>query len=201
MKNYLCLNGNKIELTPEQVKSLTGEMKESGYDVSLDESREIARVGKYEFIVLKRTESYVWLLLKGSLGDMRFGETNDFRTSDIKRRSEEFAGELASIIGAASIVEHTVDLTSDDGLKDYGSTTARVSLLTADMYREHVYMIDKYKLDDWWWLATPFSTPTHGYEKPVKCVAPSGCIINYYYGDYFCGVRPFCILKSDIFVS
>ena len=199
MKNYLCLNGKKIELTPEQVKSLAGE---SGYDVSLDESGEIARVGKYEFIVLKRTESYLWLLLKGSLGDMRFGETNDFRTSDIKRRLEEFAGELASIIGAESIVEHTVDLTSDDGLKDYGSTTARVSLLTADMYREHVYMIDKYKLGDWWWLATPFSAPTHGYEKSVKCVAPSGCIgDNISSGYYFCGVRPFCILKSDIFVS
>ena len=201
MKNYLCLNGRKIELTPEQVKSLTGEMKESGYDVSLDESGEIARVGKYEFIVLKRTESYVWLLLKGSLGDMRFGETNDFRTSDIKRRLEEFAGELASIIGAESIVEHTVDLTSDDGLKDYGTTTARVSLLTADMYREHVYMIDKYKLDDWWWLATPFSTLTHGYDKTVKCVAPSGCINNDSGSRGLYGVRPFCILKSDIFVS
>ena len=201
MKNYLCLNGKKIELTPEQVKSLTGEMKESGYDVSLDESGEIAGVGKYEFIVLKRTESYVWLLLKGSLGDMRFGETNDFKTSDIKRRLEEFAGELASIIGAESIVEHTVDLTSDDGLKDYGTATARVSLLTADMYREHVYMIDKYKLDDWWWLATPFSTPTHGYDKTVKCVAPSGYIINFINSNNYYGVRPFCILKSDIFVS
>ena len=198
MKNYLCLNGKKIELTPEQVHALTGE---SGYDVSLDESGEIARVGKYEFIVLKRTESYVWLLLKGSLGDMRFGETNDFRASDIKRRLDEFADEIASIIGAENIVEHTVDLTSDDGLNDYGSTTARVSLLTADMYREHVYTIDKYKLDDWWWLATPFSTPAHGYEKAVKCVAPSGCIGGNDSGINSCGVRPFCILKSDIFVS
>lgn len=50
MKNYLCLNGKKIELTPEQVHALTGE---SGYDVSLDESGEIARVGKYEFIMVR----------------------------------------------------------------------------------------------------------------------------------------------------
>ncbi|MBE6547945.1 MAG: hypothetical protein E7667_03580 [Ruminococcaceae bacterium] len=201
MKNYLCLNGKKIELTPEQVKSLIGEMKEGGYDVSLDESGEVARIGKYEFIVLRRTKDDVQLLLKGSLGDMRFGENNDFRASDIKHRLDEFADELASIIGAESIVEHTVDLTSDDGLKDYGSTTARVSLLTADMYREHVYMIDKYKLDDWWWLATPFSTPTHGYKMAVKCVAPSGYFNNYNYGNNDFGVRPFCILKSDIFVS
>lgn len=201
MKNYLCLNGKKIELTPEQVKSLTGEMKESGYDISLDESGEIARVGKYEFIVLKRTDETVHLLLKGSLGDMRFGETNDFRTSDIKRRLEEFADELVSIIGAESVVEHTVDLTSDDGLKDYGGTTARVSLLTADMYREHVYTIDKYKLDDWWWLATPFSTPTHGYKTAIKCVAPSGYVYNGNFGYSNFGVHPFCILKSDIFVS
>lgn len=198
MKNYLCLNGKKIELTPEQVQSLVGE---SGYDVSLDESGEIARIGKYEFIVLKHTDEGVHLLLKTSLGDMSFGDTNDFRTSDIKRRLEEFADELASIIGAENIVEHTVDLTADDGLKDYGTTTARVSLLTADMYREHVYTIDKYKLDDWWWLVTPFSTLTHGYERAVKCVAPSGYFDNYGDCNYYYGVRPFWILKSDIFVS
>ena len=199
MKNYLCLNGKKIELTPEQVQSLTGD---SGYDVSLDESGEIARVGEYEFIILKHTDECVHLLLKNSLGDMRFGDTSDFRTSDIKRRLEEFADELASIIGAENIVEHTVDLTSDDGLKDYGSTTARVSLLTADMYREHLYTIDKYKIDDWWWLVTPFSTPAHGYEKALKCVAPSGYVYYYYYCDgHYGGVRPFWILKSDIFVS
>ena len=198
MKNYLCLNGKKIELTPEQVQSLTGD---SGYDVSLDESGEIARVGEYEFIILKHTDECVHLLLKNSLGDMRFGDTSDFRTSDIKRRLEEFADELASIIGAENIVEHTVDLTSDDGLKDYGSTTARVSLLTADMYREHLYTIDKYKIDDWWWLVTPFSTPAHGYEKALKCVAPSGCVDDDYISIYYCGVRPFWILKSDIFVS
>ena len=198
MKNYLCLNGKKIELTPEQVQFLT---RESCYDVSLSEGGEVATIGKYEFIVLKSTDEGVHLLLKNSLGDMRFGDTNDFRTSDIKRRLDEFAGELASIIGAENIVEHTVDLTSDDGLKDYGGTTARVSLLTADMYREHVYMIDKYKLDDWWWLATPFSTLTHGYDKTVKCVAPSGGVGNLNGSDYDCGVRPFCILKSDIFVS
>ena len=198
MKNYLCINGKKIELTPEQIKSLTGG---SGSDVALSEDGELARIGEHEFIVLKRTETDVHLLLKGSLGDMTFGNTSDFRTSDIKCRLDEFADELASIIGAENIVEHTVDLTSDDGLKDYGSTTARVSLLTADMYREHVYTIDKYKLDDWWWLATPFSTPTHGYEKVVKCVAPSGFIYYYNNSYYVYGVRPFCILKSDIFVS
>ena len=198
MKNYLCLNGRKIELTPEQIKSLTGG---SGSDVALSEDGLLARIGEHEFIVLNRTDETVHLLLKGSLEDMVFGNTNDFRTSDIKRRLEEFAGELASIIGAESIVEHTVDLTSDDGLKDYGSTTARVSLLTADMYREHVYMIDKYKLDDWWWLATPFSTLTHGYKTAIKCVAPSGFIYDCNYGNFNCGVRPFCILKSDIFVS
>lgn len=198
MKNYLCINGKKIELTAEQIKELTNG---SGYDVALSEDGQLARIGEHKFIVLKRTDETVHLLLKDSLGDMVFGSTNDFRTSDIKCRLDEFAEELASIIGAENIVEHTVDLTSDDGLKDYGVTTARVSLLTADMYREHVYTIDKYKLDEWWWLATPFSTPTHGYEKAVKCVAPSGCICNFNDGNIGYGVRPFCILKSDIFVS
>ena len=53
---------------------------------------------------------------------------------------------------------------------------------------------------EWWWLCTPWSTKSNGYESSVAVVAPGG---NIY--DNFCrnllGVRPVCILKSDIFES
>ena len=94
-----------------------------------------------------------------------------------------------------------VDLTSDDGLKDYGKVERRAASLTAEQYRKYVAVLDRHKPDAWWWLATPHSTATHGNEDWVKCVSPSGGI---HYGHYFYGfngVRPFCILKSSIFVS
>ena len=71
----------------------------------------------------------------------------------------------------------------------------------AELYRRYVEILDKHKIKKWWWLATPFSTPKHDGASWVKCVAPSGCInISLYYA-YDGGVRPFCILKSNIFVS
>lgn len=197
MKNYLCINGKTIELTEEQVKILA---KDTETKISIE--NDTFKVGKYEFIVLKKDdEGAVHALLKNSLYDSEFGENNnDFRESIVKKKLEEFADEIEKILGKGALLEHTVDLTADDGLKDYGTTTSKMSLLTADMYREHVYKIDEHKLDDWWWLATPCSTKTHDWNTAVKCVAPSGNIGINIYGDDF-GVRPFCIFNSNIFVS
>ena len=198
--NYLCLNGNKIELTAEQVakikESIACKTKLASKAIG-----DIVTIGDIEFIVLEHSKETTALLMKDSLaeGEM-FGDNTDFKTSNVKKILDKFADDLAKTVGEENIIEHTVDLTSNDGLKDYGTVRTKASLLTSDLYRRYVETIDKHKLDKWWWLATPYSTPTHGYEKYVMCVAPSG-IIDYFYYDYISGVRPFCILKSNIFVS
>ena len=199
--NYLCLNGNKIELAAEQIAKI----KESfGCKTKLSDKAvgDIVTIGDIEFIVLEHSKERTALLMKGLLAeDETFGDSADFETSNVKKILDEFADDLAKIVGEENIIEHTVDLTSNDGLKDYGTARAKASLLTCDLYRRYVEIIDKHKLDKWWWLATPYSTPTHGYEKIVCCVAPSGNINgNFSYYDNI-GVRPFCILNSDIFVS
>ena len=201
MKNYICIGGKKIELTEEQLKTL-------GVDVgkqpcaTLSEDGKIAKIGDYEFIVLKKNEDTIELLLKDILEKRTFdGDDNNFAASDLRQCLDDFADKIAEVVGEDNIVEHTVDLTADDGLKDYGSCECRMSLLTAPMYREHVYTIDQFKIDKWWWLATAYSTPKHEDNNWIKCVSPSGDIYcNYYYYDSG-GVRPFCILKSSIFVS
>ena len=199
MKNYLCINGKKTELTKEQMRQL-GILKEP--IAVLSEDGETAKIGEYEFIVLEKDAYRVALLLKDTLCDRKFdSKCNNFAESDIREYLDEFADKLADLVGEDNIVEHTVDLTSDDGLKCYGSCDCRVSLLTAQMYRDNVYTIDKYKVNKWWWLATAYSTSKHGDTVCVKCVSPSGDLIsvNSCYRNY--GVRPFCILKSNIFVS
>lgn len=202
-ENYLCLNGQKIELTKEQLAKIRdGVVKKTR--LSEKEVGEIVIIGEYEYIVLEQNliTHQTSLLMKDLLeDDVNFGDTADFKTSDIKKLLDKFALELEKEVGADNVIEHTVDLTADDGLKDYGKTTAKVSLLTCDLYRKFVYVIDKFKLDKWWWLATSFSTPTHDYSTLVKCVSPRGGVGNGICGYGGHGVRPFCILNSNIFVS
>ena len=75
-----------------------------------------------------------------------------------------------------------------------------MSLLTADLYRRYVEILDKYKVEHWWWLATAVSTAKHDVYNWVKCVSLSGSIDNGGVGAII-GVRPFCIFSSSIFVS
>ncbi|MBQ4556552.1 MAG: hypothetical protein IJA60_02765 [Clostridia bacterium] len=201
MKNYLCINGKKIPLTKEQIDSIKSQFVPQ---VKLGDATvgETVEIGEYEFIVLEHQSGNTYLLMRDFLEIMEFGKSNDYKSSDVKNRLDKFADEIAEIVGEENICMHSVDLTADDGLKCYGSTMARVSLLTCNLYRKYVEILDKYKVKDWWWLATPFSTPKHGYSETVKCVSPAGDVLNCY-GSFndSTGVRPFCILDSDIFVS
>jgi len=55
-------------------------------------------------------------------------------------------------------------------------------------------------MNDWYWTLSPWSTEERGWKKSITIVSPSGGIgSNDYDGEY--GVRPVCILKSNIFVS
>ena len=201
--NYLMLNGKRIDLTNEQVKEI-----QKGFDYCVIRLADIAvgdtfKIGGNEFVVLEHSKETTAVIMKGLLEtSMKFGENNNFADDNctVRKRLVKFGSELEKIVGVNNLVRHTVDLTSDDGLKDYGKTQAKVSLLTCNQHRRYVEILDKHKLDAWWWLCTAFSAPTHDDKNFVKCVSPSGYINCRYYYDYG-GVRPFCILNSNIFVS
>lgn len=199
MKNYLCINGKKTELTKEQLKQLGLSIEPIA---TLSKDGTIAKIGEYEFIVLKKNDDTVELLLKDILCERVFDDnTKNFAESSIRNYLDEFADKLAGIIGEDNIVEHTVDLTTLDGLKDYGSCECRVSLLTSRQYADNVYTIDEFKIDKWWWLANAWSNERHNWQYSVCCVSPCGNFGKCNYCDLNFGVRPFCILKSNIFVS
>lgn len=204
MSNYLVINNQRIELTEEQVKQIIAAQSQAGPTIKLADIAvgETFKIGEQEFIVLEQTGDTTAIIRKKLLPDQRFGDSNNFDGSDVGRTCYEFAAEIAAIIGEENIVEHTVDLTSDDGLKDYGTIKSRCSLLTTDLYRRYVEILDNFNPNDWWWLATAHSTKRHNNDSWVKCVSPSGGVNSYFYcSDFVFGVRPFCILKSNIFVS
>lgn len=203
MDNYIMVGGKKFPLTQEQVKQIMGsvEPKEEKVAISTLEPGDTFKIGNVEFLVLEQEGETTAAIKKNLLvADMEFGDNNNYAESPIRETCEEFAVGIAGEIGAENLLEHTVDLTANDGLKDYGEVKARASLLTADRYRKYVQILDTTKMDDYWWLATPWSTPSHGIEYAVLCVSPSGFICNNFYNDSS-GVRPFCIFKSTILVS
>ncbi len=202
--NYIMLNGTKINLTDEQVEEIKRTFSVNQIKLSDIPEGETFKVGDYEFVVLEHLEDKTAVILKELLEtSMKFGDTNNFSDEGcvIRKRLEEFASELEEIVGADNLITHDVDLTADDGRKDYGKTTAKVSLLTCNLYRKYVEILDKHKAKKWWWLVTPFSTPKHDPDNWVKGVAPSGCVNRYGYYFNVSGVRPFCIFNSNIFVS
>lgn len=114
----------------------------------------------------------------------------------------EFLERLEDAFGEGAVAEQFIDLTSNDGLKDYGNVKAKVGLLTEEEYRQHRDILPPLGDEGWWWLATPYSTERAGYPSLVRIVSSDGTL---YYYRHACigygGVRPALYLKSDISVS
>ena len=201
MPNYIKLNGKKIELNDTQVD----EIKRS-FGIGAKKLSEISeggtfKIGKYEFAVLEQLEDSAVVIKKEKYGsDINFGSNNNYDGSEADKLCNEFGNEIAKIIGTENMLEFELDLTANDGMKCYGSVKRKMALRTADMQRKYAYIFDNLpKFLEW--LATPDGTPKHEIKTLVLCVSPRGFI---FYGDRGYnrfGVRPFCILKSDIFVS
>lgn len=114
----------------------------------------------------------------------------------------EFLERLEDAFGEGAVAEQFIDLTSNDGLKDYGNIKTKVGLLTEEEYRQHRDILPPLGDEGWWWLATPYSTERAGYPSLVRIVYSGGALYNYsgaYYGRG--GVRPALYLKPDISVS
>lgn len=158
-------------------------------------------IGK--FIVLDHDKECGWTkVIQDNFfeSDVEFDDNScDYTKSDLK---EKFDGEIAEkyteLFGDA-LVEHEVHLKSVD-MQSYDSFTCKVRPITFDEARQYNSLLVKADLDDWWWTCTPWSTEERGWKYSVTVVSASGDIdFNDFDGIY--GVRPFCILKSDIFVS
>ena len=200
--NYLMLNNKKIELTPEQVKQIENSFNLNKTELKNIPVGETFKVDDLEFIVLEHKSETTCVILKNFWKTTVFDDSsNDYKESSIRKSlNTEFLKMLSNSVGANNIIEHTVDLTAGDGRIEYESCSDYVSLLTCETYRKYVYVLDKHKKSNWWWLATPHSTKANGYEKTVRCVNYVGTLDNYFCYNVH-GVRPFCILKSNIFVS
>ena len=157
-------------------------------------------IGGIDFTVIQTEAERVKVIASNTIGDRAFDakDRNDFAASDLRAYlNGEFLQKLIEAGAPEEMFEEfEIDLTADDGLKQYGKDRARVGLITCDEYRALRDNIPPLP-NTWWWTATPDS-PVNSY---VRFVSADGSLdaINACYG--FVGVRPLCVLKSEILVS
>ena len=191
------------EMTLKEIQKLLG------YEVKIVAEKPaevggIVDIADIEWIVLDKDEegNVICLARDFVYTNTQFdSSSNNYANSDIRKKlNGDFLKKITKKTGENTLLDIEIDLTSDDGLDDYGKVTDKVGLLTADMYRKYNRIIEKYKVDDWWWLATPWSTPHRGYSSDVRVVYCGGALRNNFCHNGY-GVRPFCIFSSSIFKS
>jgi len=191
----------EIELLKEAIKILEEREKSSKVQLSTLNPGETFKVGEHDFIILKQDEEVTHVISKDFMAEsIKFDEdTRDYKKSNLKKVIErDIQPLIEKEVGADNIIEHEVDLTSVDMQNEFGKCKCKVRPITFDEAREFNNLIVDENLDDWWWTCTPWSTEKRGYKYSIAVVRPSGGIGR---DSCYYGVRPFCILKSNIFVS
>lgn len=117
-------------------------------------------------------------------------------TTDVIVDEHEFVESKASQQNGGD----SAPVSSDGFMSIPDGVDAKVRPLTFDEARKYNDLLVNKDLPDWYWTCTAWSTEERGWGNSVAVVSPSGYVSlnRYYYGR---GVRPFCILKSNIFVS
>lgn len=113
---------------------------------------------------------------------------------------EEIFPEFKEEFGSDNLCSRQVSLATVDMQRKDSVLHAKVRPLTFDEARKYNDLLVNKDLPDWYWTCTAWSTEERGWGSSVAVVSPSGGISYYGYNSSN-GVRPFCILKSNIFVS
>ena len=195
-----------LEMARELVRKLEAEEKENEnkkVPLSALFPGETFKIGESDFIVLEHTDNGTKVISKGLFKEsVVFDEnTREYNKSSIKNIIEtEIQPWIEKKVGEENLVAHKVHLTSVDMQDEFEPWQGCVRLLTFDEAREYNDFLVNEDLDDWWWTMTPWSTEKREWKYSLAVVSPSGYVFRSNY-DYYYGVRPVCILKSNIFVS
>lgn len=184
-----------VELLEKQEK--TGKVELS----TLKRGDVFQTTGKREYKVLEQygdTTKIISLdLVKKKV---EFGKSTDYKKSNVKKLCDtEILKDFEEEFEAENIETHTADIITADGQK-LGTVDCKIRPITFDEAREYTDITPNNDLNDWYWTLSPWSTKERGWEKAYAVVSPSGFV-----SSISClgvsGVRPVCILKSNIFVS
>lgn len=162
-----------------------------------------------EFVKLGEVAGGVFVLLVGTLPDYCAFESedadddrdhNNFIGSNVKRVVDEWLHRHKILSEAALALP--IDLTSMDGMTDYGMPNVYGRILTVDEYRKYRRFIPL--TDKPFWTATPWCTRSSYSSNDFYAysVDTDGGVNSYFgaYDAYDCA-RPALALKSSLLVS
>lgn len=199
------MSSKTLEMARKLVKRLEEEEKKSKIQLCELHPGDTFKIGDHDFIVLFQDDftETTRVISKGFMAEnIKFDEdTRDYSKSNLRKVIEEDIQPIIEAeVGVENIVEDSVDLTSVDMQKEFPHFKCKVRPITFDEARQYNDLLVNKELDDWWWTCTPWSTAERGWEYAIAVVASSGDVGRRFCNGFF-GVRPFCILKSNIFVS
>nr|DAV90831.1 MAG TPA: hypothetical protein [Caudoviricetes sp.] len=192
-----------LEVARELVRQLEEAERKNKVELSTLAPGDVFEIGKNDFIVLEQIGAEVKIISKNFMAkNVVYDETSrDYNKSNLKEMIEDkIQPIIESEVGENNLVEHTVELTSVDMQHEFDDCKCKVRPITFDEARKYNNLLPNKDLDDWWWTCTPWSTEERGCSYSIAVVSSAG---NFYRSSCYCGrgVRPVCILKSNIFVS
>lgn len=192
-----------LEVARELVRQLEEAERKNKVELSALAPGDVFEIGKNDFIVLEQMSFKTKVISKNFMAeDIVYDEdSRDYNESNLKKVIEDkIQPIIESEVGENNLVEHTVELTSVDMQHEFDDCKCKVRPITFDEARKYNNLLPNKELDDWWWTCTPWSTAEREWKYNVAVVSSAGNI-----HDSRCynvsGVRPVCILKSNIFVS
>lgn len=192
-----------LDMARELVKKLEEEEKQSKVQLSTLNPGDVFKIGEHDFIVLHQYQGETAVISKGFMAEnVKFDEdSRNYKESNLKKVIENLIQPAIEVeVGSKNLIEHEVDLTSVDMQDEFGGFKCKVRPITFDEARLYNNLLVNKNLNDWWWTCTPWSTEDRGWKYSIAVVAASGYFCNCNCYDCY-SVRPFCILKSNIFVS
>lgn len=191
----------KIKTNPDGSKTI--EIRDKGKDrLGNLNPGEHFKIADWDFIVLQHNERGTLVISNNLLAENeKFGETRNYKESNVKKVIEEkLLPVVEDAVGKNNIIEHYVKLTSVDMQNEFGDVKCRMRPISFDEAREFNNLLVNNDLPDWYWTLTQWSIEERGWKYSVAVVSPSGDFDcnGYSFGR---GVRPVCILNSNIFVS
>ena len=132
--------------------------------------------------------------------NVEFGDNANYLESELRELCDtEIISDFEEEFGKENIEAHEADLITVDGQNTGVSVKCKIRPLTFDEARKYTELTPNKKLNDWYWTCTSWSTKDRGWNS-VAVVSSSG-VVNCGLCSYDNGVRPVCILKSNLFVS
>ena len=162
------------------------------------------------FVKLDGDREAVFTLAEDTIADLGYvqfedddasrEDHNNFNGSLVQKEIERWVRDKHKPIFDA-VVERPIDLTTMDGMTDYGCPLTVVRILTIDEYRKYRRFIPL--TDKPYWLATGWATASspHSNTRNAYYISTGGAVVSgrVYYASF--APRPALYLQSQILVS